>query len=102
MNEKAKKIGLFIGITFALSWLIVIMFLAFGGRWGSLSAIIIATVVMFMPMISTILVQKFIYKEPLKKPLGVSFELNRWWMVAWLLPSLIAFATIGVSLLIPG
>jgi membrane protease YdiL (CAAX protease family) len=57
---------------------------------------------MFMPMTSAILVQKFIYKEPLKKPLGISFRLNRWWLVAWLLPPLIAFATIGISLLIPG
>lgn len=102
MNEKAKRVGLFIGITFTLSWLIVILFLAFGGKWGTHSAMIIATVLMFMPMTSAILVQKFIYKEPLKKPLGISFKLNRWWLVAWLLPLLIAFATIGVSLLIPG
>lgn len=102
MNEKAKKFGLFIGITFALSWLIVSLFLAFGGEWGTHSAIIAVTAFMFMPMTSAILVQKFIYKEPLKKPLGISFKLNRWWLVAWLLPPLIAFATIGVSLLIPG
>ncbi len=101
MNEKAKRVGLFIGITFALSWLIVILFLAFGGKWGTYSAIIVVTAFMFMPMTSAILVQKFIYKELLKKPLGISFKLNRWWLVAWLLPPFIAFATIGVSLLIP-
>jgi membrane protease YdiL (CAAX protease family) len=102
MNKKGKRVGLFIGIAFALSWLIVILFLAFSGKWGTRSAMIIATVFMFMPMTSAILVQKFIYKEPLKKPLGISFRLNRWWLVAWLLPPLIAFATIGISLLIPG
>lgn len=102
INEKLKKIGLFIGITFTLSWLIVALFLASGGRWVRLNATVVGIAFMFMPMTSAILVQKFIYKEPLKKPLGISFELNRWWLVAWLLPLFIAFATIGVSLLIHG
>jgi membrane protease YdiL (CAAX protease family) len=102
MNEKFKRVGLFIGITYTLSWLIIILFLAFGGKWGTPTAMMVAIVFMFMPMTSAILIQKFISKEPLKKPLGISFKLNRWWLVAWLLPPLIAFATIGVSLLIPG
>jgi len=53
-------------------------------------------------MIMAIVVQKFVYKEPLREPLGISFKLNRWFLVAWLLPPIIAFATIGVSLLLPG
>jgi membrane protease YdiL (CAAX protease family) len=57
---------------------------------------------MFTPMTSAVLVQKFIYKKSLKKPLGISFKFNRWWLIAWLLPPLIAFATIGTNLLIPG
>jgi membrane protease YdiL (CAAX protease family) len=102
MNAKLKRIGLFIGITYALSWSIVILFLALGVRWGTPISMVVGIVLMFMPMISVILVQKVIYKEPLAKPLGISFKLNRWWLVAWLLPPLVALATIGVSLLIPG
>ena len=103
MNEKVKRLGLFIGITFVLSWLLVALFFVFEGKWNNpTSAMIVGTAIMFIPMISAILVQKFIYKEPLKKSLGISFKLNRWWLVAWLLPPLIAFATIGVSLLISG
>ncbi len=59
----------------------------------------IGTAIMFIPMTSAIVVQKF-YKEPIK-PLGISFKINRWWLVAWLLPPLIAFATMGISFLIP-
>jgi len=102
MNEKVKKVGLFIGMAFAFSWLIAIVFFVCGGRWNTAGAMIIGTAFMFMPMVSCIPVQKFIYKEPLRKPLGISFKLNRWWLVAWFLPPAIAFATIGVSLLIPG
>ncbi len=53
-------------------------------------------------MISAIITQKLIYNEPLKKPLGISFNLNRWWVIAWLFPPMIAFLTFGISLLFPG
>lgn len=102
MDEKVKRVGLFIGVTFTPSWLIVALFLVFGGRWGTPGALVVGTAVMFMPMTATILVRRFIYGEALREPLGVSFRLNRWWLVAWLLPLLVAFATVGVSLLIPG
>ena len=101
MDEKAKKIGLFIGITFFLSWLMAILFFLLGGRWNTPVATIIGVAYMFVPMVSAIIVQKYLYKEPLKKPLGISFKLNRWFLVAWFLPPIIAFAAIGISLLFP-
>lgn len=65
-------------------------------------ALIVATTYMFIPMIVTTVVQRLIYKEPLKEPFGISFKLNRWFLVAWLLPPIIAFTTLGISLLFPG
>lgn len=102
MNEKLKRVWLFIGVTYALSWLIIVLFLALGGKCGTPQAMAAVTAFMFMPMTSAILIQRFIYKGSLRKPLGVSFKLNWWWLVAWLLPPVIALATMGVSLLIPG
>src|SRR5262245_43019835 len=57
---------------------------------------------MFMPTLCAVVVQKLIYKAPLKKPLRISFRPNRWFLVAWLLPFLIPVATFGVALLFPG
>jgi membrane protease YdiL (CAAX protease family) len=102
MNKRAKKIILFIGITFALSWTIAVLFFILGGKWGTPASMMVAMVIMFMPMVSAILVQKAIYKEPLRKPLGISFKLNRWWLAAWFFPPLFAIAAMGMSLLIPG
>ena len=65
-------------------------------------SLFVATGYMFIPMIVAIVIQKLIYKEPLKEPLGISWKFNRWWLVAWFLPPVIAFATLGVSLLFPG
>ena len=56
---------------------------------------------MFVPMTMAIIVQKFVYREPVKE-LGISWKLNRWFLVAWLLPAGIAFAILGASLLFLG
>jgi membrane protease YdiL (CAAX protease family) len=57
---------------------------------------------MFVPMTVVIIIQKFIYREPIKESLDISFKFNSWFIVAWLLPPAIAFATLGVSLMFPG
>ena len=102
MNQHIKKAILFVGLTFLVSWLMVLLFFAFGGKWNTPASIVMAVCYMFVPMIIAIIVQKLIYKEPVKEPLGISFKLNRWFLVAWLLPAIIAVVTIGVSLLFPG
>ena len=102
MNTNIKKIVLFIGLTFFFCWLMVALFFAFDGKWDTPASFAMTTVYMFMPMAVAIIVQKFVYKESLKEPLEISFKLNRWFVVAWLLPPVVAFATLGVSLLFPG
>lgn len=101
MNRDLKKIAIFIGLTFFFDWLIAILFFAFGGKWNTPVSYVVAIVYMFIPMIIAIVVQKFIYKEPVKEPLGISFKFNRWFFVAWLLPPVIALVTLGISLLFP-
>jgi len=56
---------------------------------------------MFMPMLAALIVQKWFYKSKVKEPFGFSFQINRWWFIAWLLPPLLAVLTLGVSLLFP-
>jgi len=102
MTKNIKKAMLFIGLTFFFNYLLVILYFAFGGKWVMPGALIVATAYMFIPMLVAIGVQKLIYKEPLREPLGISFKLNRWFLMAWLLPPVIAFVTLGVSLLFPG
>ncbi|MCG0276420.1 MAG: CPBP family intramembrane metalloprotease [Thermosediminibacteraceae bacterium] len=97
-----KKSKLFITLTLIISWLYAgIIYLA-GVKWNTVPAVIAAVGYMYIPAIITIIVQKVIFKEPVMETLGVSFKLNRWFLVAWLLPPLLAFATIGISVLLPG
>ena len=97
-----KKCWLFIALTFFFSWIILPIYFALGGKFNSPYTLAVLLIYMFVPMTMAIVVQKFIYREPLREPLGIRFRPNRWFLYAWLLPPLLGIATLGVSLLLPG
>jgi membrane protease YdiL (CAAX protease family) len=102
MSVRTKKILLFIGVTFLIDWSLVGLYLALGGKTDSAGMALLAVCYMFVPMLVAIMVQRRIFKQPLAVPLGISFKVNRWFFVAWFLPPVIAFMTMGISLLMPG
>ena len=56
---------------------------------------------MLIPLLAVIFTQ-LIFKDPVLKGLGISFKINRWWWIGWLLMPIIAFAVLGITLLMPG
>jgi membrane protease YdiL (CAAX protease family) len=96
-----RKVLVFVVLTFGVSWLIAGGYYALGGRLNQPLAMVVMLVYMFMPMTAAIIVQKVIYRQPLRGPLAISFRPNRWFLVAWLLPAIAALATIGASTLLP-
>ncbi|ACL69038.1 CPBP family intramembrane glutamic endopeptidase [Halothermothrix orenii] len=96
-----KKAGLFVGLTLSFSWLIAFLFFHFVGTGNILFYTLMSIGYMFIPLLVTIIIQKIIYNEPVKKPMGISFKFNKWFVIAWLLPLIMAFMTFGVSLLFP-
>lgn len=55
---------------------------------------------MLIPLLAVILTQ-LIFKELVLKGVGISFKVNKWWWIGWLLMPVIAIASLGVSLLMP-
>jgi len=102
MVVNVKKVAMFLGLTYALTFLIAFVYFRAGGTLKSPGILIFGVTYMFVPALCAFVVQKLIYKAPLKGPLRINFRPNRWFLVAWLLPLLIAFATFGVALLFPG
>jgi uncharacterized protein len=100
--QQLKRAGLFVALTFLGNWSFAWLFVALGGRWGTPASVAFGTAYMFVPMAVAILLQRGVYHEPVVGPLGISFRLNRWFLMAWFLPPLIALATFGLSLLLPG
>jgi membrane protease YdiL (CAAX protease family) len=103
VKEKMKysKVLVFTVVTYILSWTLAGVSYLLGVRYNTPASFIVTIGYMFVPMIVALLLQIGIYKEPVKAPLGLSFRLNPWWLVAWLLPPAVSFATIGVSLIHP-
>jgi membrane protease YdiL (CAAX protease family) len=102
MQQRFRKAALFVGLTYLISYLLVFLYSALIGSWTMPNAVVLGVVYMFVPTTVVLIVQKGIFKEPLKEPLRISFRLNRWFLAAWLLPPLIACASMGVALLLPG
>lgn len=64
-------------------------------------ASLLSACAMFLPLVAVI-VTRAIFKECIFKGLGVSFKINRWWVVGWLLIPVLALGIVGVTLLMPG
>jgi membrane protease YdiL (CAAX protease family) len=99
-----SKIASYILLTFSVSYGYVFVYYIFGGRLSGVEGLLFAVSYMFIPSVCSFILQRFIYKEPLKE-LGLSFPIKKswmWFLIAWILPVAIASVTIFSSLLIPG
>ena len=81
--------------------MVVVLFLAAGGRWGPRSGMVVGAAFMIMPAVAVVIVQKLVYRRPVRVPLAVFFRPNRWFVVAWILPPVLAVAAFGLSLPLP-
>ena len=68
---------------------------------AAIKGFVLSAGAMLIPLLAVIFTQ-LIFKEPVLKNLGISFKINRWWWIGWLLMPLIAFAVLGVTLLMLG
>lgn len=96
-----SKTALFLGITFIISYSAAGIFKLAGGDYLNRAGFMIfGAAYMFIPMISAIIVKKYIAREKLNDLL-ISFKINKWFFIAWLLMPIIAFCSFGLSLLFP-
>lgn len=95
-----KQIILFALLVILLSWTAAALFYLLNGDLQTTAGFVFMTGYMFFPLISVVIVQA-IHKEPILKGLGVSFKLNRWFVVAWLLPVVINVVSMFASALVP-
>jgi len=78
------------------------VFHAAGGRLSSPAGLAMSLAYMVLPMTMALVVQKLIHHQPVLEPLRINLHFNRWFLVAWLLPPLLAFAALGAALFMPG
>ncbi len=79
-----RKIVLFLLFAFGISWLSAAILYFMGVPYGStVSVAVVAIVYMGAPAIAALVVQKGIYKEPIKN-LGLDFKQIKWKQMLWL------------------
>ena len=97
-----NKTTLFLLLTFFISFSAAGIYkLLDGPGTGTAGFTLLGTFYMFIPTICVLIVQKLVHKESIKADLLISFKINKWFFVAWLLMPTIMFATICVNLLFP-
>src|SRR5687767_7275746 len=87
-------------ITYSLDYLLKL--LRGGGKTGTAEGAAVANLLMLVPGLVAIAFVALFLKQPLRPTLGLRWKPNRWWLVAWILPAVMAAAMIGMRLLAPG
>ncbi|HNV80524.1 MAG: CPBP family intramembrane glutamic endopeptidase [Tenuifilaceae bacterium] len=100
--KKIGKLSLFLWITFIVSYGLAGLFYALGFKFTGLYSMVFGAFYMFIPLLTVLFVEKVVYKERIRESLLISFRINRWFVAALLLPLVLAFMSMGISLLIPG
>lgn len=101
LNIPANKTIIFLVLTIGISYLAAAIFYFSGYKYTSIQGIVFGVLYMFIPAISTLIVEKLIHKADIISPLNISFKFNKWFIVSWILPPALAFLTFGISLLFP-
>ena len=70
----------------AISWPPIFWMLSQGLTWHNPLGRALSVWHMFAPLLATLTLHGAIRKQPVMEPLGVRLSVNRWWLVAWLLP----------------
>lgn len=95
-----KKALLYIILAYAGIWLLSVPCWLTGQTAESPTFQVIAMLCMLTPLLATVITQ-MVNKEPVLRGLGIRWKLNRWWLIAWLMPFFLVAAMIGVSCLMP-
>jgi membrane protease YdiL (CAAX protease family) len=95
-----NKTTLFLILTFVISFTTAGIYKLLGGTGpGTAEFTILGAIYMFIPAISVFIVKKIIHKDKIKTDLLISFKINKWFFVAWLLMPIIIFSTLGINLI---
>ncbi|MEM9730308.1 MAG: CPBP family glutamic-type intramembrane protease [Myxococcota bacterium] len=98
-NSRAQLIGIPFALMALGSWTPVAVMWARDIPWSGAVGRGVAIWYGFPALIAVLLMQAPILKQPVIEPLGLSLSINRWWLVAWLLPVVALLVAVFVTAL---
>lgn len=96
-----KRLKVFLYVCFGISFIAGGAFHFLGGDLSSASGMFFASAYMLIPLISVIITQLIFGEKPFSD-VCVSFKINKWWFVAWLLMPVVNILAMFASTLLPG
>lgn len=98
MLKKINKTNLFYILIALISLVSAGLFYFLNGNLSSTYGMPFLSFYMFIPTISVLIIYKLIYKEKIRKKLFISFKVNKWFLVSWLIPPILALLSILIAL----
>jgi membrane protease YdiL (CAAX protease family) len=98
---RTHSLTIYVAAAFGFSWLLGGVLFMLGPGAHIATRTLLMVLYMLGPAIGAVVAQRAA-GESAFTPLGVGFKINRWWVVAWLLPFALEPLTMGCALLLPG
>ncbi|MFA9397624.1 MAG: CPBP family intramembrane glutamic endopeptidase [Clostridiaceae bacterium] len=89
MSKQRKKVVYFVMLTYIITILFFIILQLIGGKSNPVTSKLLG-ISMAFPIISVIIVQKYIFKQNIKGSMGISFKPNYWFLISILIPIIMA------------
>jgi len=97
-----RKVGLFLALTFGISWTVAVLFSLGGLNLSTLQGTVLVVVgYMWAPAIAAFVTQRW-SEAPIRTGCGLVRGRLRWSALAWLTPVGLLGVTIGIGTLLPG
>lgn len=94
---KARLIWAPFGVMAIGSWTPVVAMWLGGVEWSGAAGRALALWYTVPALVAVLLVQGPWLKQPILEPLGIRFDVNRWWGIAWLLPVIVLLVGMGLD-----
>ena len=100
--NRTRRIAAYYACTFLATHALAAVYLWSGGSWRRLDSFVFANLAMLVPGLVAAGSARWLFHQPVTRVLGLSVRLNRWFLVAWLLPLLLSAVTLLMGLALPG
>jgi membrane protease YdiL (CAAX protease family) len=77
------------------------VYLLRGGSWSRPGSFIVANLAMLIPGLVAAAAARWLFREPVRRALGLRWVLDRWLAIGWLLPLILSFAVLVVGIALP-
>ncbi len=97
-----RRVGLHFGLTLALTGGATLGWRYAHGGWQGPRAMVFLNLTMLVPGLVALVLQRFVFGEPIRETLALRWPKPRWLLTAWLLAPALMLLALAIGVLLPG